>query len=95
MRAKERAYGKGPKGDWMISWPKKKIANQRLEIYTVCPCGSQRTIVVAEHAWNRYIRGQLAQIAFPDLSDSDREHIISGTCARCWNEMFPPEEAEA
>ena len=31
----------------------------------------------------------LMQDIFPDLSITDRELLISGTCAECWDKMFP------
>jgi len=37
--------------------------------------------------------GALIQNAFPDLSDSDREFIITGITADEWIEMFSGEEA--
>lgn len=48
--------------------------------------------------WNtdffKYRQGALIQDAFPYLTPSQRELLISGLCADCWNDMFPPEEYE-
>lgn len=41
-------------------------------------------------AWHN---GALIQNVFPDLSDSDREFIITGITADEWIEMFSGEEA--
>ena len=39
-----------------------------------------------------YYRGSLIQNALPELSNAQREMLISGTCGNCWDEMFPEEE---
>ena len=36
--------------------------------------------------------GKLIQEALPELSADQRELLISGTCDKCWNEMFPSDE---
>jgi hypothetical protein len=38
--------------------------------------------------------GQLAQNAFPHMSDGEREMLITGTHPECWEKLFPPEEEE-
>lgn len=38
--------------------------------------------------------GKLIQDALPELSADQRELLISGTCDKCWNEMFPSDEEE-
>ena len=38
--------------------------------------------------------GKLIQEALPELSADQRELLISGTCDKCWNEMFPSDEEE-
>jgi hypothetical protein len=38
--------------------------------------------------------GELIQNAFPDMSMSDRELLISGTHPACWDKLFPGEEEE-
>lgn len=43
----------------------------------------------ALEAWQA---GVHVQQAFPELSDDERELLISGTCGACWEEMFPEEE---
>ena len=40
-------------------------------------------------AWKN---GELAQLAFPDLSPNEREFIISGIVAEEWDQMFGGEE---
>lgn len=38
--------------------------------------------------------GVLIQVAFPDMSASDREILITGTHPACWNKLFPEEESD-
>ena len=33
--------------------------------------------------------GELIQNALPELSDEERELLISKTCDSCWNKLFP------
>ena len=37
---------------------------------------------------DKYQSGELIQDAFPYLSSSERELIISGICPDCWDKMF-------
>lgn len=43
---------------------------------------------ITEEQMEAYQTGTLIQNAFPDLSDSDREFIITGVTAEEWIEMF-------
>jgi hypothetical protein len=43
---------------------------------------------ITEAQMEAYQSGTLIQNAFPDLSDSDREFIITGVTAEEWIEMF-------
>ena len=62
-------------------------------IETVCPfCGKSHTVEVRAADWHDYEDGALAQDAFPYLSASERELIISGICPTCWNSIFAEEE---
>lgn len=36
--------------------------------------------------------GELIQEALPELSADQRELLISGTCPKCWDKLFPPDE---
>ena len=42
----------------------------------------------------RWQGGELIQNCFPNMSPSDRELLISGTHAKCWDTLFPEEENE-
>lgn len=51
-----------------------------LEVHTF-ECSTQGVV-----AWQA---GELIQNALPELSDDQRELMISGTCGKCWDKMFP------
>lgn len=51
-------------------------------------CGERGTVVVPTDAHNRWRAGELAQVAFPDLTADVREQLISGTHPACWDAMF-------
>jgi transcriptional regulator GlxA family with amidase domain len=45
-------------------------------------------------AVTRWQEGENIQNAFPDMSAADREILISGTHAACWDKLFPGEEGD-
>jgi len=55
-------------------------------------CGDIHTIELSFDGESRWKSGELIQNALPELSLDDRELLISGTCGKCWDAMFPPEE---
>jgi hypothetical protein len=59
-----------------------------------CRCCDQETdLTVNVNGFFDWMhRGELIQDALPELSADERELLISNTCPKCWNEMFPPEE---
>ena len=52
-----------------------------------------RDLPIVQAQIDAWQSGTLIQTAFPDLSDSDREFIITGITADEWIEMFSGEEA--
>ena len=60
-----------------------------MDIITQCPfCGVAHIVYVSFDgyiAWK--YEGVCAQDAFPELSDEDREMLISGICPDCWDKM--------
>ena len=57
-----------------------------------CPfCGKISKLKVSTKVWrdglNAYKNGALIQNAWPTLSPSDRELILTGICDTCWNKM--------
>lgn len=57
-------------------------------VTSTCPyCASKRTMEVelnSLHDWA--INGRLIQSAFPDMSPTDREALMTGICDDCWPE---------
>lgn len=39
--------------------------------------------------------GTYVQVAFPNLTENQREMLISRTCGVCWGKMFPPEDDDS
>lgn len=60
-----------------------------VELMITCPfCGKAHSVVVAEAEYEAYCNGALAQKAFPFLSATEREQIISGICPECQDSIF-------
>lgn len=59
------------------------------------PCPGCMEVVVFEvdaEDYRRWENGELIQQAFPYLSNSEREKLITGFCDSCWKELFAEEE---
>ena len=55
----------------------------------VCPfCEEIHFVDVLESELEAYENSALAQVAFPNLSATEREQIISGICPQCQNSIF-------
>ncbi len=52
-------------------------------------CNYTQQIYVDSDAYQAWQEGMLIQKAFPLLDPKTRELMISGTCDKCWNKMFP------
>lgn len=52
-------------------------------------CKKEKTVVVLVSELAAYGRGELIQNAMPNLSDDEREFLISGFCPECWDSLFP------
>ncbi len=57
-------------------------------------CKSEQDLTVDTVGFNRWIAGELIQEALPELDVDQRELLISNTCGKCWDEMFPSDEEE-
>jgi hypothetical protein len=51
-------------------------------------CGKPQELEVDEEAYMRWQLGEKVQDAFPHLTDSEREMLITGTCDECWDYLF-------
>ena len=62
------------------------IANQ-------CPwCGKDYTFDVPYEGYMAWTQGALIQNAFPQLSATEREYMLTGYCEACQNKLFGDEE---
>lgn len=59
---------------------------------TCCVCGNYELWSLDSKAVNRWKGGEHIQRAFPDMTAEEREVLISGTHAICWDRLFPKEE---
>lgn len=55
-------------------------------------CDDFEEVLVRVEDFEKYTKGAFVQDAFPYLSPSQREMIISKTCQECWNKMFRSED---
>lgn len=60
-----------------------------MELMFDCPfCGSVHAVVVEMADYVAFCSGELAQNAFPYLSATEREQLISHLCPDCQKEVF-------
>lgn len=60
-----------------------------------CPtCGERKHIEVTDAEWVEFNdpNGRDIQVFLRRLSADDRERFITGTCPKCWDEMFAGSE---
>lgn len=66
--------------------------NNTIILEVACPvCGKVSEISVEVNDYIDWQNGKLTQNAFPYLSASEREMLISGICGNCWGKMFGEE----
>lgn len=62
---------------------------EKINLEMVCPfCGEIHNVDVFEASYVMYMAGAQAQDAFPYLSATEREQIISHICPRCQTWIF-------
>lgn len=61
---------------------------------TCTECGRVVRLLLDSISYARWQRGALVQIAFPHLSDDDREILVSGICGKCFDKIGEQEERE-
>lgn len=60
-----------------------------VDLLMTCPfCGTEHYVTVPESCYHRWIEGELVQDAFPMLSVTEREQLISHLCPACQVEVF-------
>ena len=69
------------------------ISKKMVSIRILCPlCKSQEYIEVSEEGFLKWQEGLMIQLAFPELTEDQRERVLTGICSSCWDEAFPEEE---
>ena len=61
---------------------------------TCCVCDKFEVLTLNRQAVESWQEGEYIQNAFPDMSDGERELLISGTHSECWDKLFPAEGEE-
>lgn len=73
-----------------------KINYKEVCVVTYCPfCGKAHEIEVNDMDYLDWKDGASAQDAFPYLSASERELLITGICPTCWDNTFGDAEEES
>lgn len=58
-----------------------------------CPfCRKDHFVTVFIKDYKNWLKGELAQTAFPYLNATEREQVISGMCPDCQKDIFGDEE---
>ena len=61
----------------------------QISIAVTCPfCGTDHIVEVDFNGWLNYMGGMAIQRAFPKMSATDREKLITGMCEACQNDIF-------
>ena len=60
------------------------------DVHCVCPkCDELKILTVDSDKLKNWLFNKIPiQEVFPDMSRDDRERLQSGTCPKCWDEMF-------
>ena len=57
-----------------------------IEYVRPCPgCGREHAVRLSTAGLMAWKKGVPIQVALPDLSDDDREALLTGLCASCWD----------
>jgi hypothetical protein len=62
---------------------------------TCSTCHETSTLSLLTEGFDAWCNGALIQNAIPELDNSERELLISGTCGKCFDIMFPEEDEES
>lgn len=58
---------------------------------TCCFCDGSTAIVLDKDKFDRWLYGEWVQNVWPELSADDREMLVTGTHAECWDKLFEEE----
>lgn len=60
-----------------------------------CPfCGKKTEIQIEEAQYFNWLSGAMVQDAFPTLSATDREVLLTGMCPKCQDSIFGSDDEE-
>ena len=60
-----------------------------MKVETKCAfCRETHKVKVSAKGYKAWRSGTHIQTAMPELSEDDRERLISGVCPGCWGEQF-------
>lgn len=66
-----------------------ELSDEKIIVNLICPfCNKEHIVKVKAHEWALYQYGELAQNAFPQLTPTEREQIISHLCPQCQSKVF-------
>lgn len=69
--------------------------NDTMVVAVHCPfCQKSAEVEVPVKGFLAWQSGELIQNAMPEVDADSREQLISGTCSKCWDKMFPCSEDE-
>lgn len=57
-------------------------------------CRQWKTVEVDEKEFADWNNGTVIQKAMPNMSADDRELLMSQTCSKCFNAMFPDDDLD-
>jgi hypothetical protein len=73
----------------IIETRKGSVNMTEVTLTIMCPfCETEHEVVVYEEQLAEYWGGELAQVAFPQLTPTEREQIISHLCPQCQSKVF-------
>ena len=55
-------------------------------------CNEDYDIMVDPTDLKRWYDGEFIQVALDYLTDDERELLMSGTCGKCWDKLFPEDQ---
>jgi len=69
---------------------------QPVQVITKCVvCNKVHTAYVEKVKYDRWKAGENIQNVWPEMSADEREQLISGTCPKCWDELWSGDEDDA
>jgi hypothetical protein len=73
----------------IIETGKGSVNMQKVSLVMMCPfCEMEHEVEVGIRELENYENGALAQNAFPNLTPTEREQIISHLCPQCQSKVF-------